>query len=182
MMEKRNEHLLIAVMCVGAVLLIGTLECVDAREAVKEVTVIAPADELPSGLYHVPREYFDDLSHWCVKEKVPLSIMARVAAVESDWNPYADNGQDYGMWQIHGEYLKWYGERFNDGKEFDPFDAKTATKVAVRYMAFLHDLLGDWRLAVAAYNCGYTRVLEKRVPESTKGYVSMVFGRNIDIF
>lgn len=58
------------------------------------------------------------------------------------------------------------------------FDPELNIKCGVSYLRKLYDKLGDWRLALAAYNAGIGRVIKAgyKVPEikETKQYVSNI--------
>ncbi len=120
------------------------------------------------------------------KRDMPMEI-ALLPMVESAFNPQAlsrskasgiwqfipDTGRDFGLDQNH-----WMDERR---------DIKAATNAALTYLDRLHGDLGNWYLALAAYNCGEglvnqliarqkalglpTNYLSLPLPEQTKNYV-----------
>lgn len=105
--------------------------------------------------------------------------------IESALNPLArSRSHAVGLWQfIRGTALRydlkidwWADERR---------DPLASTDAALRYLADLHGLFGDWLLAMAAYNCGERKVARlldaapesasffdlDRLPRETRAYV-----------
>ncbi len=119
------------------------------------------------------------------EEGVPQDLIY-LAVAESGFQPQAVNRGSGagGMWQFmpHGNYglvrNSYVDERF---------DPEKATRAYARYMKFLYDQLGDWYLAMAAYDWGagnVQRAVEKtgyadywelykrnNLPGETKNYV-----------
>lgn len=87
------------------------------------------------------------------KRGMPTEI-ALLPMVESAYNPQAySRMRAAGMWQFIPSTGKKYGLQQNfwyDGRR----DVLAATQAALDYLQFLHDMFGDWELALAAYNCG----------------------------
>ncbi len=122
------------------------------------------------------------------EEKVPQDLIYQAVA-ESGFQPQAVNGHSGagGMWQFmpYGTYglnrNAWYDERF---------DPEKSTHAYARYMKTLYDQLGDWYLAMAAYDWGPGNVqkavqrtgyadfweLYRRnaLPQETKNYVPII--------
>ncbi len=80
-------------------------------------------------------------------------------AVESNFKPRAYSWADAaGMWQFIMDTGKRYGLS-RSGFVDDRMDPYKATGAALDYLSDLYDMFGDWHLALAAYNCGESRVL-----------------------
>ncbi len=119
------------------------------------------------------------------EEGVPQDLIY-LAVAESGFQPQVVNRQSGagGMWQFmpHGNY-----GLVRNGYVDERFDPEKSTRAYARYMKFLYDQLGDWYLAMAAYDWGAGNVqravqktgyadyweLYKRnnLPGETKNYV-----------
>ena len=129
--------------------------------------------------------YFPIFEETLDKYDMPLEIKY-LAIIESALNPTARSwvGAN-GLWQF------MYGTARNMKLEITSFvderrDPIKATDAAARYLSKLHDIYGDWHLAIAAYNCGpgnVNRAIRRsggkrnyweiyyRLPRETRGYV-----------
>lgn len=129
--------------------------------------------------------YFPIFEETLDKYDMPLEIKY-LAIIESALNPTARSrvGAN-GLWQfMYGtaKSLKLEITSFVDERR----DPLKATDAAARYLQTLHDIYGDWHLAIAAYNCGpgnVNRAIRRsggktnyweiyyRLPRETRGYV-----------
>lgn len=87
------------------------------------------------------------------KRGMPTEI-ALVPMIESGFNPLVySRYHAAGIWQILPGTGKHFGLHTN-GKYDGRQDIVAATRAALDYLSHLHDLFGDWPLALAAYNAG----------------------------
>lgn len=114
-----------------------------------------------------------------------------LAMIESGFNPRATSpAAAAGIWQ----FIPGTGRRF--GLRIDRFvderrDPWKSTQAAIQYLSVLYQLFGDWRLAMASYNCGESCVgrsirrsgtndyWQIALPRETKNYVPRVFAAAI---
>lgn len=106
-----------------------------------------------------------------LSQDVPINLAFAIAKVESNFRPHAINYNshsiDYGLFQLNDSYRDWSREDF--------FDIRKNTREGISYLGDMLKLFdGDVLKAVAAYNCGPQRVLDNKIPESTRMYVTKV--------
>ena len=116
------------------------------------------------------------------EEGLPLDL-SYLAMVESGLNPQARSWADArGLWQFIGSTGRMVGLKQTWWLD-ERLDPVKATRAAARHLKNLKEQFGDWRLAIAAYNCGAGRVRQAmrrartkdfwrlRLPQETRNYV-----------
>ena len=99
------------------------------------------------------RRYLYYITEEVERRGMPSEI-ALLPMIESAFNPSAySRSRASGIWQFMPSTGKKFGMQQNwwyDGRR----DVISATNGALDYLQKLHDMFGDWDLALAAYNCG----------------------------
>ncbi|OPX23677.1 MAG: hypothetical protein B1H02_04735 [Candidatus Latescibacteria bacterium 4484_107] len=126
--------------------------------------------------------YFPMIRKIFEEEGVPLDL-CYLAMVESGLNSRARSwAEARGLWQFIGSTARMYKLRQTWWLD-ERLDPAKSTRAAARYLKDLKRQFGDWRLAVAAYNCGPGRVRQAirrgktknvwqlRLPKETRNYV-----------
>ncbi len=114
-----------------------------------------------------------------------------LAMIESGFNPRATSpAAAAGIWQFIPSTGRRFGlriDRFVDERR-DPWKS---TQAAIQYLSTLYQMFGDWRLAMASYNCGEACVGRSirrsgtsdfwriSLPRETRNYVPKVFAAAI---
>jgi membrane-bound lytic murein transglycosylase D len=129
-------------------------------------------------LYHVMAE---------IDKRGMPSELALLPFIESAFNPQAmSSAKASGMWQFIPSTGKDFALKQNIFRD-DRRDVLASTRAALDYLQRLHDMFGDWHLALAAYNWGQGNVQRAitrnqkaglptdhaslRMPDETRAYV-----------
>ncbi|MEP6702379.1 MAG: transglycosylase SLT domain-containing protein [Betaproteobacteria bacterium] len=99
------------------------------------------------------KRYLHYITHEIERRGMPLEI-ALLPVIESAYNPEAlSRARALGIWQFIPATGKHYGLEQNwwvDNRR----DVSVATNSALDYLEKLHEMFGDWQLALAGYNWG----------------------------
>jgi membrane-bound lytic murein transglycosylase D len=100
-------------------------------------------------LFHITQE---------VERRHMPTELALLPFTESAFNPQAMSvAKASGMWQFVSATGKDFDLKQNIFRD-DRRDVLSSTRAALDYLQRLHDMFGDWQLALAAYNCGQGNV------------------------
>ncbi|RYZ48615.1 MAG: LysM peptidoglycan-binding domain-containing protein, partial [Sphingobacteriales bacterium] len=129
--------------------------------------------------------YFPLFEKYLAKYNMPQELKY-LAVVESGLNPKAvSRTKAMGLWQFMaptGRDFKLTQNQYIDER----LDPEKSTDAACRYLKMLHNMFGDWQVALAAYNCGQGNVKKAikkaggvtdfwaifpHLPLETRGYV-----------
>ncbi len=148
------------------------------------ITIYSKRKEMMGKMLGLSNYYFPIFEKALVAYNIPNEIKY-LPIIESSMNPHAISRVGAtGLWQFMFGTAKAYGlnmDNFVDERK-DPIQASYA---AAAYFRDAYDELGDWLLAIAAYNCGkgnVTRAIAKAgsrdfweirryLPKETRDYV-----------
>lgn len=110
--------------------------------------------------------------HWADAYGLQRELVNAVVEVESGWNPSAvSSAGATGLMQLMPDTAAAFGVR-------NRFDVAENIRGGVAYLAWLSAVCrGDWRLVLASYNAGHTRVLRRGLSydsEEVHAYVKRV--------
>ncbi len=130
-------------------------------------------------------QFFPMFEETLDKYELPYELKY-LAVVESALDPKArSRAGASGLWQFMYSTGKIFGLKINSYVD-QRLDPQESTEAACRYLTHLHDMFGNWDLALAAYNCGEGRVtrairrsggksnywdIYPYLPRETRGYV-----------
>jgi membrane-bound lytic murein transglycosylase D len=124
--------------------------------------------DILKGIFQRSRRYLYHVVTELERRNMPLEL-ALLPMVESGYSPHAlSHAQASGLWQFIPETGKRY--RLAQTNSYDARrDVIASTRAALDYLQFLHELFGDWHLALASYNWGENAVAAAVERNRTKG-------------
>lgn len=164
------------------------------NNARKEVTSVAKHySRHPKQLAQIlnrSRPYLWHIVNAVEKRNMPMEI-ALLPAIESGFDAAAhSNRRAGGLWQFVPATARLYG--LHDTADYNARrDPIASTEAALKYLDKLHDVYGDWLLALAAYNAGTVRVnrdIEKarsrnfwvlKLPRETRKHIANLLGLSL---
>ena len=123
-------------------------------------------------LYRRSGRYRDRVLEQLREARLPEDLLW-LAGVESNFDPSATSpAKAAGLWQLMPALARDHGLRLTPWLD-ERRSLDRSTQVAVRHLARLHDQLGAWDLALAAYNMGETAlqdaIVELRLRREQRG-------------
>lgn len=144
----------------------------------EEITV----EETEHKYQFLPKELSDYICQMCSELEIDSDLAIAILMQE---NPQVnleathrnENGtMDLGLWQLNDKYL--YTDFSNNFWKFDvelnAFDWKHNTFIALHQIEWLQSRLKVFDDVICAYNCGIGATMNRKIPESTKVYLSRV--------
>jgi hypothetical protein len=113
--------------------------------------------------------YFPEINRKIRAHKLPADLKY-VVLIESDLRLKArSTAGALGPWQFMQPTAQRFQLRTGEAVD-DRLDLGASTDAALRYLATLHRLFGNWPLALAAYNCGEGRVQKAMADQGVRDY------------
>lgn len=104
-----------------------------------------------------------DLKYLAVAESSLIHYIRSSAGAVGPWQFLAATGRAHGL-----RIDRWYDDRRN---------VLMSTKAALTYLKNLHKKIGSWPLAMAAYNCGESRLAQEIKEQGTRDYFDLALPR-----
>lgn len=125
-------------------------------------------------------------------QELPVEALAVVKVESGGQLDALSRAGARGLWQLMPDTARRYGLIVSESKD-ERLDPVKATWAATQYLRDLHELFGDWKLTLAAYNAGEETVsraiarsgsrefdvlsLKRAIPEETRRYVPAVLAQ-----
>jgi membrane-bound lytic murein transglycosylase D len=155
--------------------------------------IILYSEKMPTKMAHMLglcQYYMPIFEEIFIKYDIPQELKA-MAVIESAMNPLAvSRAGAKGMWQFMYSTAKMYGLNIDSFVD-ERLDPVKSAEAAAQYLQDAYEIFGDWRLAIASYNCGAGNVnkairrsggsrafwdIWPYLPRETRGYVPAFVG------
>jgi membrane-bound lytic murein transglycosylase D len=125
-----------------------------------------------SGALSRGERYLPQIRAVFAAEGIPQDL-AYLAMVESAFKPNAySRAKAKGVWQFIADTGRRYGLELDWWLD-ERSDTEKATRAAARYLKDLHEMFGDWNLAMAGYNAGELKVQRGLAKYKVKDFWSL---------
>jgi hypothetical protein len=145
----------------------------------EEITV----EETEHKYQFLPKELSDYICQMCTELEIDSDLAIAILMQENpqvnlDATHRNENGtMDVGLWQLNDKYLYTdFSKNFwqFENVELNAFDWKHNTFIALHQIEWLQSRLKVFDDVICAYNCGIGATMNRKIPESTKVYLSRV--------
>ena len=146
------------------------LENRDVRERLEKELLLALGDR-PQIVLWIKRSnrYFPIIEKMLKEHEMPQDLKY-IAIAESALRPHAGSKKGaIGFWQFLKSSGRKYGLDINADKD-ERRNIFRSTEAAIAYFKELHDMMGSWTLAAAAYNMGEQGLLSEILAQKTRYY------------
>jgi len=125
----------------------------------------------------IPREMVDYFCQQCVINNLSVKVTYLLVMTESGFKITATNknkdengvilSTDKGIFQLNSKNYEYFKEKYNNGKDFDPYNWKDNIRIGCQVYADLVKQCGNYYDASASFNmgyAGYTKCLKEKKP------------------
>ncbi len=137
------------------------------QEAITYTQKFATRTNYITGIYKLGKTNFPKVNKIFAKYNVPAEVNV-LLALESYFNKNViSKAKAVGYWQFINATAIEYGLNISDSLKDERRDLTKSTTAAAKYLKAHYNMLGDWYLTVASYNCGIGNV-KKAITKSGK--------------
>ena len=149
-----------------------------------EIQKLVEKDNIPSKYEFMNKMIYLYIDELCQEKNIDKNLCISILYKENQnfqitaININSNGTIDCGLWQLNDKFT--YCEKgflncyWNRNEEFDMFNWKHNTYIAISLIGDLYNYFQDIDYTVMAYNCGLSRVANKKIPNSTKKYLKDV--------
>ncbi|MBN3495033.1 lytic transglycosylase domain-containing protein [Vibrio neptunius] len=138
----------------------------------QELVVLTPYKKHIEQRLVLNRALIDDIAKQLSSQSLPSQLVL-LPMLESSFDPNAvSHANAAGLWQLMPATAQRFGLKV-DANQDQRFDIQASTKVAIEYLAFLHNKFDDLALTIAAYNAGEGRISRAIKKSGSKAFSSL---------